>query len=218
MKKILSYHSNLFLDKKNKNVKFTHFTINIQDPSKILKIFEQKLYLKKIWKIWLDCYSLNNNYINFYQIWSKCQYLRKIMHYSNLMYEEEYKLSIIYLIYVSWQEKQKREIYTFYDKQSRSIKNSENFLTKTSFEKNMTQLSDSLNNNYVNFYQIWSNQELIQYLHKIMHYRNLITYFLFFNLSLLLLKDAFVKFTSSIIKSINIYVYIIMDIGLDMLV
>ena len=56
----------------------------------------------------------------------------------------------------------KCEIYTFSDKQSKSIKNSENILTKSSFEKNihlkiLTWLLDC---------PIWSNEQSISYHHN----------------------------------------------------
>ena len=59
-----------------------------------------------------------------------------------------------------------RVIGTFSDKQSRSIKNSENFLTKSTFDemtyiKNITRLLDTLNNKYDNFCPIWSNDDSI---------------------------------------------------------
>ena len=56
------------------NLKLTHFSINNQNPTKILKMCKLKVQLKKIYENMkiitglLD--SLNNNYRNFYPIWS----------------------------------------------------------------------------------------------------------------------------------------------------
>ena len=78
----------------------------------------------------------------------------------------------------------KREIDTFCDNQSRSIKTFANFWIKSSFEniyiymENITRLLDSLNNSVV---LIRFDQMKFQSFHKIIYYQNVITCLKFFN-------------------------------------